>query len=115
MFKNLTNFANLLRNAGQMTTKLQEMKAELQRRRVHGSSADGEITTTFNGLGQVESIRIGEALIDPSRRDELESHLASAVNDGIRQARALHIESLKKLTGDLEIPGLDKLIAELAE
>ncbi len=115
MFKNLTNFANLLRNSGQMTTKIQEMKSELSHRRVHGSAANGDVVSTFDGLGKMESIRIENNLLTPDHRSEVESLIATAVNDGIQQARRLHIESLRKLTGNLEIPGIDKLLEELAE
>ncbi len=115
MFKNLTNFANLLRNAGQLAPKLQSMKNQLAHRRVHGSAGDGDVYTTFDGMGRMDSVRIADHLYDPARRSELESLLTAAVNDGIREARKLHIEAVREVVGDLDIPGIDQLIEELSE
>ncbi len=118
MFKNLTQFAGLLRNAGQMTKKVQESKAELGKTIFQKTSTSETVIVKMNGLGEVQSIEIVLEKFEVEsdhHKTHLEKEILEAVNAGIVEARRLHVEAIKKLTNGLDIPMIDNLIAELAD
>lgn len=110
MFKELGNMASMLRQAQQMGDKMQEVAALLKSKRVTGSAGGGMIEVEANGLGEIL-----KAKIDPTLSGDLEmieDLLPAAMNQVSAKAKALHIEMMQSVTGDLNLPGLEEAISK---
>lgn len=113
MFGGIGNFASLLKQAQQMGGRLKDMSEELRAHRVTGSAGAGLVEIEMNGLQEVLACRIDPKLTSEPDRELLEDLVKSAVNDAVSKARQLHTETMKSLTGGLNLPGLDEAMAQL--
>lgn len=112
MFKGLTNLASLMRNAQQMNGKAQEIREQLQQQRVTGTAGAGLIEVEANGLGEILRVRIDPQLMEQQDRDMIETLTPAAINQAIEKAKQLHAQALQSMLGDMELPGLDKALAQ---
>ncbi len=110
MFKGLGNMAQMLRQAQQMGGKMEEIGAQLKSRRVTGAAGGGMVEVEANGLGEILQVRIEPTLTD---REMIEDMLPAAINQASAKAKALHMEMMQSLTGGMDLPGLDDMIAQL--
>jgi len=112
-FGGLGNMASLLSSAQQIPAKMQQLTEQLKKEHIHGSSADGTVKVTMNGVGQMQSIEV-----DPSAREssQLESSIVEATNKASDAAKQRYAEAVSKMATDMniKIPGLDGLLANLA-
>ncbi|HYO26501.1 MAG TPA: YbaB/EbfC family nucleoid-associated protein [Lacipirellulaceae bacterium] len=116
MFKGLSGLANLpalLKQAQEMTGKLEQLNAELKTKRVTGAAGGGLVEADANGLGDVLAVRIDPSLIERKDRELIEDLLPAAVNSARLKAKELHAESMKELTGGMQIPGLSDALSSL--
>lgn len=114
MFKNILNMASMFRQAGQITTRMQEMQESLKQKRVEGASGAGLVQVVANGVGEILSLTIDPTLIERGEREMIEDLVPAAVNDAVAKAKLLHADLMKELTGGLNIPGLDDAISQMA-
>ena len=114
MFKNLTGFANLLKNAGQFSAKAEEIKNSLQAKSVEGNSGRS-VRFVLNGVGEVQSVEIPEVLLDAEQKIVLQEEIVEAANLAVKAAKQLNAEAIRSATGDLDIPGLDGMINQLTQ
>ncbi len=115
MFENLTNFSKLLRGAGQMMPRIQKMKEKLGKEAVEATSTAGQVTVNMSGAGSVTRIEISSALAEGEGRSAIESQVLEAMNDAIKQAKALHLKAVREVVDELGIPGIDRMLEQLAE
>jgi DNA-binding YbaB/EbfC family protein len=113
MFKNLTGFANLLKNAGQLTEKAQEVKSNLESQIVEGVSPLG-VHVKMNGMGEVQDVMIPPALLSDTPSETLGTEICTAMNIAVKAAKQLHAQAIRDVTGGLGIPGLDGMINQFA-
>jgi DNA-binding protein YbaB len=116
MFKNLTNIANIMRVASQMGDRLSALKQQMEHRRVRGRACDGdhEVIVELNGLGVVQTVDLSPSLFDPQHRSCSQHLILEATNQAVAAAKELHVHAVKELTHGLDIPGLDKILEEMA-
>ncbi|MGE0606729.1 MAG: YbaB/EbfC family nucleoid-associated protein [Pirellulales bacterium] len=112
MFKEIGNFANMLKQAQQVSSQMQSVSEELKRQTVTGAAGGGLVEVDASGVGEVLAVRVDPKLIEQQDRELLEDLLAAAVNQALAKARQLHADSLKSLTGGMNMPGLDEAIAK---
>jgi len=93
-----------------MQEKMAKIQQDLAKKTITGSAGGGMVTVTINGQGDVISISIENAVIDPSEPEMLQDLIVAATNDGIRKARELGKQEMAQLTGGLNIPGLSNLV-----
>jgi hypothetical protein len=115
VFRNLTQLAGLLRSPGQITSRIQQVKVTLRKTQVQGKAGQDHVRIDMNGMGELHRVAIASELVSPDRHAELEAKVAEAVAAAFLEARRLHLAALRELTGGLDLPGMDKIIAELAE
>jgi len=113
MLNNLTGMAKLLKNATSMGEKIKESKERLRREKVQGASACRQVTVEMNGLGEVQQVIISDTVMIQGNSSELQSLVATAVNQAIVEARRLHVATIHELTGGLELPGISDLLKDL--
>ena len=110
MFKQLGNIASLMKQAQQMSGRMNEVNDQLRAKQVQGSSGGGMITIDANGLGEVLKVTIDPDLIARGDGEMIEDLMPAAINDALVKAKQLHAESMKSLTSDMDLPGLDEAL-----
>ncbi len=114
MFKGLANLGALLRHARQIGGHMQQLSEELKRRRASGSAGGGMVEIEINGVLEVLRCRIDEQLVAQGDCELIEDLVAAAMNQAVAKGRALHAEVFRELAGDVELPGLQDMIAKLS-
>lgn len=115
MFKGLGalgNIASLMRNAGELSGKLNEVTENLRQRKVLGEAGGGMVRVEANGLGVVTTITIEPNLIESGNGEMLQDLLPAAINQALARARQLHVEAMRDVTGGISLPGMDQLMEQ---
>ena len=99
-------FGNLLKEAQQMHTKINQLQEEMAGKTVEASSGGGMVNIVMNGKQEVISIRIDPEVVNREEIDMLQDLIAAAVNEALRKSHEMMTEEMKKITGGLAIPGL---------
>lgn len=100
----MADFMNMLRQAQQVQSRLQELQQELENRTVTASSGGGMVTVTADGKGQVRAVRIDPSVVNASDVEMLEDLVLAAVAEAQKRAADLAQEEMKKLTGGIPLP-----------
>jgi len=98
------NIAKMMKQAQQMQKKMGEMQEELAAKEVQASVAGGKVTVVANGAGDVLSIKIDPAVVDPEDIELLEDLILSGVKQAIEQGKAMSQAEMGKLTAGLGLP-----------
>ena len=107
MFKNIAGLGSLLKQAGQISGKMQGMNEELRAARATGSAGGGMVEIEVNGLVEVLECKIDPQLLAQGDAELLEDLMVGAVNQAVAKAKQLHAEKLQSMTGGIELPGLE--------
>ena len=113
MFEKLGNLSSLLKQAQEMSGKLQALNEELKKQKVVGRSGADLVQVEANGLGQILKVTIDPGLIERRDREMLEDLIPAAVNQALAKAKEMHAEGLRGLTGGMNLPGMDELMSKL--
>ena len=105
----MKNLAGLMKQAGQMQKKMEEMQAALESMVVEGSAGAGMVTVTLTGKGEMRALRVDPKLVDPAEMEMLQDLVVAAHNDAKRKVEAVAAEEMQKVTGGMELPGGMKL------
>lgn len=101
MLKDLGNMLKLQR-------ELKDVQKALKKAESKAESSDGLISVTVNGEFNLVSISIDEKLIEKGNKQKLEKEILSTINKAIGFSKEHAAKEMGKLTGGLNIPGLDK-------
>ncbi len=113
MFDNIKNFGNLMKVAGQAREKAAELQERLAEIRVTGESGGGAVRVTVNGQGKAQNVELDAPLLAGLAGDDkemVEDLIAAAINDATDKVQERVMEETRKLTGGLDLPGMDQLI-----
>lgn len=108
MFGNLGNLAQLIKQASAMKAHMTKMQQELASRTFEGDAGAGLVRATVNGRGELLGIKI-----DPQATADLElleDLVRGAVSSASRKAQEQMRADLAKMTGGLDIPGLEDML-----
>ena len=100
----MTNLGQMLKQAQQMQSKMQEMQDQLAELEVTGTSGGGMCQVTLNGKGEARNIKIDPALVAPDDAEVLEDLILTAINDAKAKADEKMREQMQELTGGLPLP-----------
>jgi len=100
------NIQKMLKQAQQMQEKLAEAQAELADKTVESTVGGGKVTVVANGAGEVLSIKIDRAVVDPEDVEMLEDLVLAGVRQAIEDAKQMAGDEMGKLTKGMNIPGL---------
>ena len=93
-----------------MQKEMAKMQEELGHKTVEGSSGGGMVKVVCSGKQEIKSIQIDETVVDPSDIDMLQDLVTAAVNDALKNSKAMMQEKMGSITGGLgNIPGLGDL------
>jgi DNA-binding YbaB/EbfC family protein len=119
MFGKLGDMASLLRQAPEimrqaqeMQGKAQEMQERLGRMEVEGTAGGGLVKVTASGQQKILAVQVDQSLLTDGDKEMLEDLLVAATNQAIEKAKALASEEMAKLTGAMNIPGMQDMMAK---
>ena len=96
--------ADVMKQAQSLQERLAKAREELGRRTVEASAGGGMVTVVVNGHQEVVSIRIEPAVLAEAEPAVLQELVRSAVNEGLRQSKALAADAMKEVAGGLPLP-----------
>lgn len=114
MLKGLGNILSVMRQARQLGAQMQAVNEKLKGQRATASTGAGMVEVEVNGLGEVLRVKIDPALVARGDREMIEDLVPAAVNQAVSKARQLHLEAFKSATSDLDLPGLEETLSQLA-
>ncbi len=100
------DMSELLAQAQRMQEQLLATKDELASAQVTGSAANGLVTATVTGTGELVGLAIKPEAIDPDDTEMLADMVVAAVRDATDQASDLANDRLGPLTGGMGELGL---------
>jgi len=100
------DMGSLLKQAQEMQRALDRVHAELADTVVDGTAGGGVVRVTVTGAKEVRAVEITPQILKTADHDTLEDLVLSAMRDALRKADELSNESIGKVTGGLDLPGL---------
>jgi DNA-binding YbaB/EbfC family protein len=98
------NLAEIMKQVKNIQSQVTEVQDRLSHMNVTADSGGGMVAITINGRLEVKDIKLDPVCVDQRDVPMLEALIIAAVNQGIRKARELASEEMKKLTGGLPLP-----------
>jgi len=98
MFEKLKQYKDLRDKAKSIQSRLKEVV-------VHADADHGKIQVVMDGNQQVLGIEIDPDHLRTEKREELQRHLAEAVNSAVKKSQMEMAKSLKGMPG-MDLPGL---------
>ena len=98
---------DLMKHAQRMQAKIAEMQEELATRTVEATAGGGMITVVANGKQEIVSIKIEPEVVKSGDVEMLEDLVVAGVNEALRRTQEMVKEEMSKLTGGINIPGLN--------
>lgn len=94
---------DLMRQAQEMQSKMQQMQEDLANAEVTGESGAGLVKVRMTGRHDVRGVTIDASLMSEDK-EMLEDLLAAAVNDAVRKVEASSRDQMQKMTAGMGIP-----------
>jgi DNA-binding YbaB/EbfC family protein len=105
----MKNLGNMLKQAQQMQSRMQEMQAKLDATLVEGAAGAGMVKVTLTGKGDLKRVSIDPSLMTADDREVLEDLLVAAHADAKQKVEAQMAEEMQKATAGLNLPAGMKL------
>ncbi|WP_073997820.1 YbaB/EbfC family nucleoid-associated protein [Anaerococcus urinomassiliensis] len=100
------NMNNMMKQVKKMQEQMEKAQQDIEEKEFESTSGGGVVSATVNGKKEVIAIKIDPDVIDPEDVEMLEDLIIAAINDAMKKADEYSGETMGKLTGGLNIPGL---------
>ena len=100
------NQAAMIKQAQKMQQEMLRMQEEMENKTFTASAGGGVVTATVNGKHELQALEIDPDAVDPDDVEMLQDMVIAAVNEAMRAADADSANSMSRLTGGLNLPGL---------
>ncbi len=113
MFDQFKNIAHLMKNAEQIRSQADRVKEDLKHKTVTGESGAGAVRVTVNGHGAILRVHLEQPLLVGIAGDDkamVEDLIAAAANDAVAKLKRMVGEEIRKVTGGMDIPGLEDML-----
>ena len=101
----MKNLGNMLKQAQQMQTRMQEMQAKLEQTEVEGAAGGGRVKVLLSGKGDLRRVTIDPSLMTADDREVLEDLMVAAHADAKQKVEATMAEEMQKATAGMNLPG----------
>ena len=102
----MLNMNKMMKQMQKLQAEMARAQAELAEARVEATAGGSAVSAIADGHGELQSLTISPAAVDPNDLTLLQDLVVAAVNEVQRKARTLTEERMKAVTGGLQIPGL---------
>jgi nucleoid-associated protein EbfC len=99
----MKGIGDLMKQAQEMQSKMQDVQAKMATIEVHGESGAGMVKVTMNCRYEVKRVEIDPSLLNEDKA-VLEDLLAAACNDTVRRVEKTQAEQMSELTGGINLP-----------
>ncbi len=99
----MKGIGDLMKQAQEMQSKMQDVQAKMATIEVHGESGAGMVKVTMNCRYEVKRVEIDPSLLNEEKA-VLEDLLAAACNDTVRRVEKTQAEQMSELTGGINLP-----------
>ncbi|MFN3944004.1 MAG: YbaB/EbfC family nucleoid-associated protein [Allosphingosinicella sp.] len=100
----MQNLDDLMKMAQEAQNKLLQAQEDLDKVEVEGVSGGGLVKVRASAKGRVIGVAIDDSLLAPSEKQMLEDLIAAAFNDARGKADVAAQESMRSVTGGLQLP-----------
>ena len=100
----MKNFADMMKQAGAMQAKMEEMQAKIAGQEAEGVAGGGLVRVTMNGKGYASRVAIDPSLMVEGEREVLEDLVTAAINDAKAKLERVSAEAMKEATAGLPLP-----------
>lgn len=100
------NMQSMLRQAQKMQDDMARTQAELEQREYTATAGGNAVSATVDGKHQLKSLVIQPEVIDPEDAEMLADLVMAAVNEAQRKADEDAQETMGKITGGMNLPGM---------
>lgn len=98
------DIGKLMKQAGEMQAKMQEMQEKLAEIEVAGEAGGGMVKVVLNGKGYAKAVAIERSLMKEDDAEILEDLVAAAINDAKSKLETQSAEQMKELTAGMPLP-----------
>lgn len=102
----MNNMNTMLKQAQKMQADMEKIQAETEEKIVEATAGGGAITVTMKGSKELISVKLSPEIVDSDDIEMLEDLIVVAINDASKKAGQMMEDSLGKITGGLNMPGL---------
>ena len=99
----MKGIGDLMKQAQEMQSKMQDVQAKMATIEVQGESGAGMVKVTMNCRYEVKRVEIDPSLLSEDKA-VLEDLLAAACNDTVRRVERTQAEQMSELTGGINLP-----------
>ena len=100
----MQNLDDLMKMAQAAQERLMQAQEDLDKVIVEGVSGGGLVKVRASAKGRIVAVEIDESLLQPSEKQMVEDLVAAALNDARGKADIAAQESMKDVTGGLQLP-----------
>lgn len=100
----MKDIMGLMKKAGEMQAKMQEMQEEAANAEVEGTAGGGLVTVTLSGKGEMRGLKVDPSLLKEEEAEILEDLIMAAHNDAKGKSESLMQEKMQDLTAGLPLP-----------
>ena len=100
----MKNFADMMKQAGEMQAKMEEMQERIAGTEAEGQAGGGLVRVTLNGKGYASRVSIDPSLMKEEEREVCEDLVTAAINDAKAKIEKASGEAMKELTAGLPLP-----------
>jgi DNA-binding YbaB/EbfC family protein len=104
MFKEIGQFANLMRNLPKIREGVEQLQQRLSRITAEGSAGGDLVKARVNGKMELLSCHLSDDALKQNDRELLEDLIVGAVNQAMQRVRQLVAEETGKMAGELGMP-----------
>ncbi|MBT8197899.1 MAG: YbaB/EbfC family nucleoid-associated protein [Acidimicrobiia bacterium] len=97
---------NMMQQAQQMQAAMAEKQAEVADKTFSGSAGGGVVTAVVKGSGELVSVELDPAVLDPDDPELVGDLVVAAVNAAMASANEEMSSALGGLTGGMDLGGL---------
>ena len=94
----------LMKMAQDAQAKVMEAQQELDRIEVEGVSGGGMVRIRASAKGRIIAVDIDQSLLQPAEKQMVEDLIAAAINDARAKADVAAEETMRNVTGGLQLP-----------
>lgn len=101
-----TNLQQIAKQAQKMQEEMDVASTELEQREYTATAGGSAVDVVVTGKMEIKSINIKPEVVDPEDIEMLSDLIIAATNEALRKAADDKAETMEKISGGLNIPGL---------
>ena len=100
----MKNIGELMKQAGAMQAKMEEMQEKIASLEAEGVAGGGMVKIVLNGKGYCKAVAVDRSLLTQDEGEVLEDLIAAAINDAKSKVETASQEEMAKITEGLPLP-----------